>query len=123
MSTTAYECRGVLRVFSDGSIWPSTQPSFKILVHGDGFVLWKDVVFDHANNLQLRLYRLSNPSSSSKLPIFYYIHGGGFCIGSRTWPNCQNYCFKLALNLQAVIIASDYRLAPKNMLIQYPSTS
>ncbi|WCJ40211.1 alpha/beta-Hydrolases superfamily protein [Euphorbia peplus] len=119
MSTPAYEvdeCRGVLRVFSDGSIWRSTQPSFKVPVHDDGSVLWKDVVFDPANNLQLRLYRPSNPSSSSKLPIFYYIHGGGFCIGSRTWPNCQNYCFKLALNLQAVIIAPDYRLAPENRL-------
>ncbi|OAY37476.1 probable carboxylesterase 15 [Manihot esculenta] len=109
-----HECRGVLRVYSDGSIWRSTEPSFKVPVHDDGSVLWKDVLFDPVNNLHLRLYKPA--SSSTKLPIFYYIHGGGFCIGSRTWPNCQNYCFKLCSELQAVIVAPDYRLAPENRL-------
>ncbi|XP_047972166.1 probable carboxylesterase 15 [Salvia hispanica] len=109
------ECRGVLRVYSDGSIWRSENPSFHVDVRDDGSVLWKDVVFDHAHNLQLRLYKPANPSSP-KLPIFYYIHGGGFCIGSRTWPNCQNYCFGLASQLQALVVAPDYRLAPENRL-------
>lgn len=109
------ECRGVLRVYDDGSIWRSDKPSFQVAVRDDGSVLWKDVVFDHVHNLQLRLYKPAKPSSS-KLPIFYYIHGGGFCIGSRTWPNCQNYCFGLASELQAVIVAPDYRLAPENRL-------
>lgn len=108
------ECRGVLRVYSDGSIWRSDKPSFDMPVHDDGSVLWKDVVFDPVHNLQLRLYKPASPSP--KLPIFYYIHGGGFCIGSRSWPNCQNYCFKLASELQAVIISPDYRLAPENRL-------
>lgn len=84
-------------------------------VKDDGSVLWKDVIFDAKHGLQLRLYKPANPSAA-KLPIFYYIHGGGFCIGSRTWPNCQNYCFKLASQLQAVVIAPDYRLAPESRL-------
>ncbi|XP_024968996.1 probable carboxylesterase 15 [Cynara cardunculus var. scolymus] len=109
------DCRGVLKVFSDGSIWRSTEPSFQVPVVDDGSVLWKDVLFDPPNNLHLRLYKPA-PGGSEKLPVFYYIHGGGFCIGSRTWPNCQNYCFKLALALQAVIVAPDYRLAPENRL-------
>ncbi|KAF3439495.1 hypothetical protein FNV43_RR17773 [Rhamnella rubrinervis] len=110
------ECRGVLRVYSDGSIRRSSKPSFDVPVNDDGSVAWKDVVFDPLHNLQLRLYKPASSSSSSKLPIFFYIHGGGFCIGSRTWPNCQNYCFRLALDLQAVIVAPDYRLAPENRL-------
>ncbi|KAJ8750287.1 hypothetical protein K2173_014202 [Erythroxylum novogranatense] len=110
------ECRGVLRVYSDGSIWRSSEPSFKVPVNDDGSVAWKDVLFDPTNNLRLRLYKPANFTSSTKLPIFYYIHGGGFCIGSRAWPNCQNYCFKLALGLQAVIVSPDYRLAPENRL-------
>ncbi|OMO89043.1 Alpha/beta hydrolase-3 [Corchorus capsularis] len=111
------ECRGVLRVYSDGSIWRSPNPSFNVPVEDDGSVLWKDVVFDPKHNLQLRLYKPASSSpSSAKLPIFYYIHGGGFCIGSRAWPNCQNYCFKLASELQAVVISPDYRLAPENRL-------
>ncbi|XP_034688688.1 probable carboxylesterase 15 [Vitis riparia] len=108
------ECRGVLRVYSDGSIVRSSQPSFAVPVHDDGSVLWKDVLFDPQHDLQLRLYKPASPSA--KLPIFYYIHGGGFCIGSRTWPNCQNYCFRLASELQAVVISPDYRLAPENRL-------
>lgn len=106
------ECRGVLRVYSDGSIVRSTQPSFNVPVHDDGSVLWKDVLFDPIHSLHLRLYKPA-AASTTKLPIFYYIHGGGFCIGSRTWPNCQNYCFRLASELQAVIISPDYRLAPE----------
>ncbi|KAL7226291.1 hypothetical protein ACSBR1_021413 [Camellia fascicularis] len=109
------ECRGVLRVYSDGSIVRSSKPSFNVPVHDDGSVIWKDVQFDSINNLHLRLYKPAS-SSSAKLPIFFYIHGGGFCIGSRTWPNCQNYCFRLALDLQALIISPDYRLAPENRL-------
>ncbi|KAM7267603.1 hypothetical protein ACFE04_009769 [Oxalis oulophora] len=119
MSNPIYEvdeCRGVLRIYNDGSIWRSPNPSFSVPVNDDGSVLWKDVVFDPNHNLQLRLYKPAAPRSSSKLPIFYYIHGGGFCIGSRTWPNCQNYCFKLASALQAVVISPDYRLAPENRL-------
>lgn len=119
MSTSIYEVeevRGVLRIYSDGSIVRSTKPSFEVPVHDDGSVIFKDVVFDAVNNLQLRLYKPVASSTSAKLPIFYYIHGGGFCIGSRAWPNCQNYCFKLASQLQAVIISPDYRLAPENRL-------
>ncbi|KAL7226296.1 hypothetical protein ACSBR1_021417 [Camellia fascicularis] len=109
------ECQGVLRVSSDDSIVRSSKPSFNVPVHDDGSVIWKDVQFDSINNLHLRLYKPAT-SSSAKLPIFFYIHGGGFCIGSRTWPNCQNYCFRLALDLQALIISPDYRLAPENRL-------
>ncbi|KAM7522919.1 hypothetical protein LguiA_012821 [Lonicera macranthoides] len=108
------ECRGALRIYSDGSIVRSAKPSFDVPVHDDGSVLWKDVVFDPINNLQLRLYKPA--AATTKLPIFYYIHGGGFCIGSRTWPNFQSYCFQLALELQAVVVAPDYRLAPENCL-------
>lgn len=115
------QCRGVLHVYSDGSIVRSPKPCFDVPVHDDGSVLSKDVVFDAVHNLQLRIYKpvASLPSSAadpSKLPVFYYIHGGGFCIGSRTWPNCENYCLQLASELRAVVISPDYRLAPENRL-------
>ncbi|CAN4120121.1 unnamed protein product [Withania somnifera] len=77
------ECRGVLRVYSDGTIVRSNKPSFEVPIHDDGSILWKDVIFEAMHNLQL--------------PPRLLLHSrGGFCIGSRTWPNCQNYCFKLA---------------------------
>ncbi|KAJ1381443.1 Lipase, GDXG, putative serine active site [Sesbania bispinosa] len=113
--TVVDDCRGVLHVYSDGSIVRASRPGFNVPVHDDGTVLWKDVVFDPVHDLQLRLYKPAD-STGSKLPVFYYIHGGGFCIGSRTWPNCQNYCFRLASELRAVVVAPDYRLAPENRL-------
>ncbi|XP_068669737.1 carboxylesterase 15-like [Aristolochia californica] len=111
-------CRNTLRVFSDGSIVRSTQPSFSVPIHDDGTVLWKDVEFNTSHHLSLRLYKPISPPApgAPKFPIFYYFHGGGFCIGSRTWPNCQNYCLHLARELQAVVVAPDYRLAPENRL-------
>lgn len=114
--TVVDECRGVLHIYSDGSIVRSSTPSFNVPVHDDGTVLWKDVVFDPDHDLHLRLYKPADSSPGSNLPIFYYIHGGGFCIGSRTWPHCQSYCFRLASELRAVIVSPDYRLAPENRL-------
>ncbi|XP_027347342.1 probable carboxylesterase 15 [Abrus precatorius] len=114
-ATLVDECRGVLHVYSDGSIVRSSRSSFNVHVSDDGTVLWKDVVFDPAHDLQLRLYKPAD-SSCSKLPVFFYFHGGGFCIGSRTWPNCQNYCFRLTSQLRAVVVSPDYRLAPENRL-------
>ncbi|XVF05057.1 hypothetical protein REPUB_Repub05bG0138300 [Reevesia pubescens] len=110
------ECRRVLHVYSDGSIWRYSKLSFNVPVDDDGSVKWKDFIFDHVHNLQFRLYKPTSPSSA-KLSIFYYIHGGGFCIGSRAWPNCQNYCFWFALELEAVVVSLDYCLAPENRLL------
>ncbi|XP_042518640.1 probable carboxylesterase 15 [Macadamia integrifolia] len=118
-ATTPYvvdDCRGILQVYSDGSIVRSDRPSINVTVHDDGSVIWKDVTFHPIHGLQLRLYKPASASSSTKLPIFYHIHGGSFCIGSRTWPNCQNYCLRLASDLQAVVISPDYRLPPENRL-------
>nr|CAD1819662.1 unnamed protein product [Ananas comosus var. bracteatus] len=107
------ECRGVLRVYSDGSVSRSPGPSFPVPVRDDGSVEWRDALFDPAHGLHLRLYKPRCRPAGAKLPVFFYFHGGGFCIGSRTWPNCQNYCLRLASALGALVVAPDYRLAPK----------
>ncbi|KAK4480892.1 hypothetical protein RD792_011746 [Penstemon davidsonii] len=84
-------------------------------VHDDGSSVWKDTLYDTKHNLHLRLYKPRHPSST-KLPIIYFFHGGGFCVASRTWPNCHNSCLRLASGLQAVVVAPDYRLAPEHRL-------
>ncbi|KAJ3705322.1 hypothetical protein LUZ61_009027 [Rhynchospora tenuis] len=108
------ECRGILFVYSDGSIIRSANPSYTVPVRDNSSVEWKDVLFDPTNNLFLRIYKPRY--ITSKLPIFFYFHGGGFCIGSRTWPNCHNYCLQLASELPAIVIGPDYRLAPEHRL-------
>ncbi|XP_043702133.1 probable carboxylesterase 15 [Telopea speciosissima] len=118
-TTTPYvveDCRGVLQFYSDGSIVRSDRPTLNVPVHDDGSVIWKDVTFDPIHGIQLRLYKPSSAITNTKLPIIYYIHGGGFCLVYRTWPICQSYCLSLASELQAIIVSIDYRLAPENRL-------
>jgi acetyl esterase/lipase len=111
------ECRGVLFVYSDGTVERRAQPGFSTPVRDDGSVEWKDVEFDAAAGLGLRLYRPRDRGGRRRrLPVFFYYHGGGFCIGSRTWPNVQNYCLRLAADLGALVVAPDYRLAPEHRL-------
>lgn len=113
------ECRGVLFVYSDGSVVRRAQPGFATPVRDDGSVEWKDATFDEAHGLGLRLYRPRGGGDGDqrrRLPVFFYFHGGGFCIGSRAWPNCQNYCLRLAADLGALVVAPDYRLAPEHRL-------
>lgn len=112
------ECRGVLFVYSDGSVVRRSQPGFSMPVRDDGTVEWKDATFDEARGLGLRLYRPRDWERGGRrsLPVFFYYHGGGFCIGSRAWPNCQNYCLRLAADLGALVVAPDYRLAPEHRL-------
>lgn len=104
---------GIVRYFSDGSVKRS-DPTFDIAAADKGSVAWEDVEFDKAHRLSARVYKPS--AAAGKLPIFVYLHGGGFCVGSCTWPNCHNYCHHLADRLQVIVVAPNYRLAPENRL-------
>ncbi|XP_022842434.1 probable carboxylesterase 15 [Olea europaea var. sylvestris] len=114
------DCLGIVQVYSDGSIFRSEVTDFHIKVHDDGSAIWKDCLFDKKHNLYLRLYKPRSASNSAvaaaKLPILYFFHGGGFCFGSRTWPNFHNSCLRLSSALPAVVISPDYRLAPEHRL-------
>ncbi|KAK4396637.1 putative carboxylesterase 15 [Sesamum angolense] len=109
------DCLGIVQVFSDGSILRSEDINFPMEVQDDGSAVWKDCLFDEKHNLYLRLYKPRSPSAA-KLPILYFFHGGGFCVGSRTWPNCHSCCLRLASALQVLVVAPDYRLAPEHRL-------
>ncbi|THG13618.1 hypothetical protein TEA_024054 [Camellia sinensis var. sinensis] len=121
------DCFGVLKLYSDGSIVRSPIIDYQIPINDDGSVVWKDSLFDKNHGLYLRLFKpttTTNPSSSSssssspnkKLPIVFYIHGGGFCLGSRSFANFHNTCHSLAFGLKAIVVSPDYRLAPEHRL-------
>ncbi|KAF6169900.1 hypothetical protein GIB67_034292 [Kingdonia uniflora] len=110
------EVPGVLRMYSNGSIVRSAKSLFDSPVLDDSFILSKEILFDVTNNLYLRLYKPASTPSNTKLPVFYYIPGGGFCIRTRMWSNFHNDCIRLASELQAVVIAPDYRLASEHRL-------
>ncbi|KAK6147335.1 hypothetical protein DH2020_018247 [Rehmannia glutinosa] len=111
------DCLGIVQVFSDGSISRSENFKVPIKVQDDGSAVWKDCLFDKKHNLHLRLYKpRSPPSPAADLPVLFFFHGGGFCVGSRTWPNCHSCCLRLASALQVLVVAPDYRLAPEHRL-------
>lgn len=118
------DCLGFLQLYSDGSISRSDVVlNLKNSPIQDPYVIFKDCLFHKRFNIYLRLFKPNSSSSSSfsststnKLPLIIFIHGGGFCFGSRTWPHIHNCCLRLAASLQAVVAAPDYRLAPENRL-------
>ncbi|KAK6131615.1 hypothetical protein DH2020_034629 [Rehmannia glutinosa] len=111
------DCLGIVQVFSDGSISRSEDFKVPMKVQDDGSAVWKDLLFDKKHNLHLRLYKpRSPPSPAADLPVLLFLHGGGFCVGSRTWPNCHSGCLRLASALQVLVVAPDYRLAPEHRL-------
>jgi acetyl esterase/lipase len=63
------------------------------------------------HSLRLCVYRPANPSADS-LPAMLYIHGGGFVLGRPEM--ADDYLAGLAQELQILIVAVDYRLAPEH---------
>lgn len=110
------DCMGVLKLYSDGSVYRLANIAFNFPVYDDTSVVFKDLIFDQKLNLSLRLYKPKTLNSTTKLPVVFYFHGGGFCVGSRLWPNCHNCCLRLASGLEALVVSPDYRLAPEHKL-------
>jgi acetyl esterase len=60
-------------------------------------------------NIRLRVYR---PKAKQNLPVLLYFHGGAFIYGT---PEQYDFIFyPLALDIDAVIVSVDYRLAPEH---------
>lgn len=63
-----------------------------------------------AHPLRLRVYRPAN--NKDKLPVFVYIHGGGWVTGSLETDD--PLCRRLARELPLVVVNVEYRLAPEH---------
>ncbi|MGE8553468.1 MAG: alpha/beta hydrolase [Chryseobacterium jejuense] len=60
-------------------------------------------------DIRLRVYR---PKGKKNLPVLLYFHGGAFIYGT---PEQYDFIFfRLALDIDAVIVSVDYRLAPEH---------
>ncbi|KAL9675957.1 hypothetical protein QQ045_004166 [Rhodiola kirilowii] len=121
------ELPGVLQLFSDGSVhrpqidFTKLPPSLSYSDDDAKFttaVTFKDIIYQNTLKLSLRLFKPHQPSNTAaaSLPVVIFFHGGGFCVGSCTWPTFHTCCLKLAADLQAIVISPDYRLAPEHRL-------
>jgi acetyl esterase/lipase len=117
------DCLGVVQLLSDGTV---TRPTQSFLsdppahaVRRDLPIEWKDVVYDEAYGLRLRMYRpteTTHRGGNKKHPVVVYFHGGGFCIGSFEHPSFHEVGLRIAHDLPAVVLSADYRLAPEHRL-------
>ncbi|KAJ3707252.1 hypothetical protein LUZ61_010957 [Rhynchospora tenuis] len=110
------DCRGILKLMSDGSVIRSENPILVFSFPDDSSIESKDLLFSPTHSLYVRLYRPVKTPPNTKLPILFFFHGGGFCIGSRTWPNNHALCRRLSAELSALVLSFDYRLAPEHRL-------
>ncbi|XP_021286480.1 probable carboxylesterase 12 [Herrania umbratica] len=115
-SEIAIDCAPLLRVYKDGrverllgtqTVPPGRDPKTNVES--------KDVVFSQETGLYVRLYIPKGiRSSSQKLPLLVYFHGGGFCIETASSPTYHNYLNSLVSEANIVAVSVDYRRAPEH---------
>ncbi|XP_066313850.1 carboxylesterase 15-like [Miscanthus floridulus] len=112
---------GVVQLLSDGSVVRADESV--LTPPGATFpdvpaVQWRDVVYDPARGLRVRLYRspVAAPKGGRRLPVLVYFHGGGYCIGAYDQPWFHAFCQHVAAEVPAVVLSVQYRLAPEHRL-------
>ncbi|KAJ4706130.1 carboxylesterase 1-like [Melia azedarach] len=104
----------------DYSLFPSTAATPDPV--DDIEVLSKDVTINQSSNLWVRIFLPrfqaleDSNSSSKKLPLIVYFHGGGFILFSSATSMTHDFCSDMANEFPAVIVSVEYRLAPENRL-------
>ncbi|XP_076908218.1 strigolactones hydrolase CXE15-like [Bidens hawaiensis] len=112
---------GVIQIFSDGSIHRHKliEPTIFFPTKRDFSVVWKDYCYDKLHDLQLRIYKPKSTNTTitnTKLPVIYYLHGGGFCVGAFARPKYHNCCLQISKTLNVIVVAPNVRLAPEHRL-------
>lgn len=81
--------------------------------------LSKDVALNQANSTGVRIFlprQALDTSSSTKLPLIVYFHGGGFILYSPTSSSFHDFCGNIAIELNIIIVSVGYRLTPEHQL-------
>ncbi|KAJ6410758.1 hypothetical protein OIU84_007499 [Salix udensis] len=83
-------------------------------------VLSKDMIINRSKKTWVRMFLPSqtivDSSSTNKLPLVVYFHGGGFINCSASSTVFHDFCSNMVLDLHVVIVSVDYRLAPEHRL-------
>ncbi|KAJ9164116.1 hypothetical protein P3X46_023730 [Hevea brasiliensis] len=83
-------------------------------------VVTKDIPVNPTNRTWFRIYlprrALDSSSTTNKLPLIVYYHGGGFIFLSAASNMVHDFCLTMSEQLDAIVISVDYRLAPENRL-------
>ncbi|XP_030443693.2 2-hydroxyisoflavanone dehydratase-like [Syzygium oleosum] len=102
------------RVYKDGRIELFRPPVEKIPPSDDPNtgVRSKDVVISSDPPVSARIFlpRVSDPEQ--KLPLLFYIHGGGFCMQSAFSLGHHNFVSTVAAEAEAIAVSVEYGLFP-----------
>ncbi|HLP21083.1 MAG TPA: alpha/beta hydrolase [Chitinophagales bacterium] len=71
-----------------------------------------DVSFQSPEGHTIKLKVFNAEKTDEKLPVWLYIHGGGFCHGE--YDSRTNFCKAIATRANCVVVSVDYRLAPEH---------
>ncbi|RWR88922.1 putative carboxylesterase 8 [Cinnamomum micranthum f. kanehirae] len=89
---------------------PNPSPS------SPGSVPSKDVPLNPVHKTWIRIYRPPNPSPARTLPVIINFHGSGFICHSAATEPIHKGCEDLALQIPALVVSVEYRLAPEHRL-------
>ncbi|KAI3509527.1 hypothetical protein L1887_24880 [Cichorium endivia] len=107
------EIPGVIRVYKDGRFQKLNGTNVVPAgIDPSSGVQSKDVVISPETNLSARLYLPK--TTTGKLPLLIYFHGGGFIIESAASPFYHNFLNLVAAESNVVIVSIDYRTAPEH---------
>ncbi|CAL9172191.1 unnamed protein product [Musa hybrid cultivar] len=110
----ALELVPIIRIYKDGRIERlDADVHLPPSVDTATGVASKDVPI--AAGVTARLY-LPAVDSPSKLPVFVYYHGGGFCIGSASSSIYHVFLNTIVSTASVIAVSVDYRLAPEHLI-------
>ncbi|OMO63196.1 Alpha/beta hydrolase-3 [Corchorus olitorius] len=103
----------MFRVYKDGRI-EKFIPTHKIPPSTDPTtgVQSKDVIISTEPNISARLFLPKIHDPTRKLPVLFYVHGGGFCIESAFSPGYHNHLVTLAAEANVIAVSIEYGLFP-----------
>ncbi|KAK3040143.1 hypothetical protein RJ639_027869, partial [Escallonia herrerae] len=121
-TTDPYAYIGMVRN-PDGSVTrnplriPNTPATYDPTLPSPAFT--KDIPINQSSNTWLRIFlprETHDSPSPAKLPLVVYYHGGGFVLCSAASSMFHDFCTTAAVEIPAVIVSVEYRLAPEHRL-------
>ena len=112
-SEVSYDCR-FFKAYKDGRVHVYRPIDEQVPPSDDPLtgVRSKDVAISPDIGLSARIFLPKVLDPIKKLPLLFYIHGGGFCMCSAFGPNYHNFLNRLVAEANVIAVSVEYGLFP-----------